>query len=106
MDGGQVGIFKEGHKVSLSGLLKSHDGRGLETEIGLQQVGITMSDEMRIRMTRDTDLEVLGNLTNQTLEWELADKQLGRLLVPPNFTEGDGTGPEPVRLLHTTSGSL
>ena len=36
VDGGQVGVFKEGDKVGLSGLLQGHDGRGLEAEIGLE----------------------------------------------------------------------
>jgi len=52
VDGAEVGILEEGDEVSLDGLLKSADGRGLETEIGL---------------------EVLSNLTNQALERELAD---------------------------------
>ena len=50
-----------------------------------------------------TYLEVLGNLTNQPLEGELPDEELCRLLVATNFTEGDGTGAEAVRLLDTTS---
>ena len=50
-------------------------------------------------------LEVLSNLTDKTLEGELADKQLGRLLVATDFTEVDGTGAETVRLLHTTGRS-
>ena len=37
VDGSQVGVFEEGDEVSLSSLLQSHDGRGLETEIGLQK---------------------------------------------------------------------
>ena len=49
-----------------------------------------------------TDLEVLSDFTDQPLEGELADEQLRRLLVATNFTEGDGTGAEAVRLLHTT----
>ena len=51
---------------------------------------------------RKTYLEVLSDLTNETLERELADEQLGRLLVTTNFTEGNGTGAETMRLLHTT----
>ena len=47
-------------------------------------------------------LEVLSDFTDKTLEGELADEQLGRLLVATNFTESDGTGPEAVRLLDTT----
>lgn len=35
VDSSQVGVFKEGDEVSLGGLLKSHHGRGLETEVGL-----------------------------------------------------------------------
>ena len=52
------------------------------------------------------DLEVLSDLTDETLEGELADEQLGGLLVTTDFTKSDGTRTEPVRLLHTASGSL
>ena len=54
----QVGVFKERDEVSLGRLLESHDGRALESEIGL---------------------EVLGNLTDETLEGELSDEELGGL---------------------------
>ena len=47
-------------------------------------------------------LEVLGDLTNQTLEGELADEKLSRLLVATNLTESDGTGLVAVRLLGAT----
>ena len=57
-------------------------------------------------MTEGTHLEILSNFTNETLEGELADEQLGGLLVATDFTKSDGTGTEPVGLLHTTSGSL
>jgi len=83
VDGGQVGVLEQGHEVSLGGLLKGHDGRGLEAQVGL---------------------EVLSNFTNETLERQLADQELSRLLVTPNLTESDGTGAEPVGLLDTTSG--
>jgi hypothetical protein len=53
-----------------------------------------------------TNLEVLSNLTNETLERELADEEFRRLLVPTNLAQRDGTGTEPVWLLHTTSGCL
>jgi hypothetical protein len=49
-------------------------------------------------------LEVLGDLSHEPLEGELADEQLGRLLVPPDFTEGDRARSEPMRLLDTSSG--
>lgn len=48
-------------------------------------------------------LEVLSNFTDKTLEGELANEKLGRLLVATNFTKSDRTGPEAVRLLYTTS---
>lgn len=38
--------------------------------------------------------EVLGDLTHQALEWELADEQLSGLLVAPDLTQGHGTRPE------------
>lgn len=70
MDGAEVGVLEERDEVGLNGLLKSTDGRGLEAEIGL---------------------EVLSNLTNKTLEGELADEELSRLLVATNLTESDST---------------
>ena len=55
---------------------------------------------------RRTHLEVLSDLTNETLEGELPDEELSRLLVAPNFTESDSSGPEAVRLLDTSGGGL
>ena len=49
-----------------------------------------------------TYLVVLGDFTNETLERQLADQEFGRLLVATNFTEGDGTRAEAMRLLNTT----
>jgi len=83
VDGGQVSILKQGHEVSLGGLLKSHNGRGLEAQVGL---------------------EILSDLTNETLEGQLADQEFSGLLVTPDLTKGDGTGAEPVGLLDATSG--
>ncbi|KAJ8667615.1 hypothetical protein QAD02_009278 [Eretmocerus hayati] len=83
VDGAQVGVLEKTNQVGLTSLLQSHDGRALETEVGL---------------------EVLGDLTHQTLEGQLADEQLGGLLVSPDLTEGHGSGPVPVGLLHSTSG--
>ena len=40
--------------------------------------------------------------TYETLEGELADEKLSRLLVATNLTESDGTGLVAVRLLDTT----
>merc|ERR1712154_82514 len=63
VDGAEVSVLEETHKVGLTGLLESHDGRTLEAEIGL---------------------EVLGNLPHETLERKLADEQLSGLLVATN----------------------
>ena len=52
VDGSQVGILKQANQVGLGSLLEGQDGRGLETQIGL---------------------EILSNLTNQPLERQLAD---------------------------------
>jgi hypothetical protein len=70
VDGAKVGVLEEGDEVGLNGLLERTDGGALEAEVGL---------------------EVLGDLTNQTLEGELADEELGRLLVATDLTESDGT---------------
>ena len=55
---------------------------------------------------REAYLEVLRNFTNKPLEGQLADEELGRLLVPTDLAERDGTRPEAMRLLDTTSSSL
>ena len=83
MDGAKVGVLEERDEVGLNGLLKSADGRGLEAEIRL---------------------EVLSDLTDKTLEGQLADEELGRLLVATDLTESDGTGLVAVRLLDSSSG--
>lgn len=70
VDGAQVGVLEERDEVSLNGLLESTDGRGLEAEIGL---------------------EILSDLTDETLEGELADQKLSGLLVATDLTESDGT---------------
>ena len=105
VDGSQVGVLEEGDEVSLGGLLERHDGGGLEAEIRLHTTS-TVSVRNVERDNSDTNLEVLGNLTNETLEGELANQELGRLLVAPDFTEGDGSGPEAVRLLDTSGSGL
>ena len=83
MDGAKVGIFEETDEVSLRGLLEGHDGRALEAEVSF---------------------EVLSDLTDKTLEGELADEKLGRLLVSSDLTESDGTGPVTMGLLDATGG--
>jgi histone H3 len=83
VDSAEVGILEEGDEVRLDGLLESADSRALEAEVGL---------------------EVLGNLTDETLEGELADQKLSGLLVATNLTESDGTGLITVGLLDTAGG--
>ena len=70
MDGAEVGVFEEGDEVSLDGLLESTDGRGLESQVGL---------------------EILSDFTNKALEGELSDEELGTLLVTTDLTESNGT---------------
>ena len=51
-------------------------------------------------------LEVLRDFTDEALEGEFSDEELGGFLVAPDFTERDGSRAETMRLLHTTSRSL
>ena len=82
VDGAEVGILEKADEVSLRGLLEGHDGRALEAEVSL---------------------EILGNLTDETLEGELADEKLGGFLVSPDLTESNGSGPVTMGLLNSTS---
>ena len=109
VDGSQVGVLEEGDEVSLGGLLESHDCRGLEAKIGLEHIVVSHIESqclLRVRIWRGlptrTYLEVLSDFTDQTLEGELADEQLRRLLITSNFSQGDSTGPETMGFLDTT----
>ena len=53
VNGGQVGIFEKTNKVCLSSLLEGKNSARLESEISL---------------------EVLSDLSDETLEWELSDQ--------------------------------
>ena len=79
VDGAQVGVFKQADQVGLRNLLQRQHCGCLEAQV---------------------DFEVLRDLTHQALEGQLADEQLGGLLVAANLTEGDGPWPVPVRLQH------
>ena len=46
---------------------------------------------------------ILSDFPHEALEGKLPEEELGRLLVLPDLAERDGTGPEPVRLLHASS---
>jgi len=83
VNGTQVCVFKEGDEVGLNGLLEGTDGGRLEAKVRL---------------------EVLSNLTNQALEGELSDEELGGLLVTTDLTESDGTRLISVGLLDTSGG--
>jgi hypothetical protein len=78
---GGLYTFKHGDKVSLNSFLEGTDGRRLESEIGL---------------------EVLGNFSDETLEGQLADQELSRLLVTTDFTKSDRTGAVTMGLLDTS----
>ena len=83
MDGAQVGVLEKTNEVSLGSLLEGKNGGSLEAEVAL---------------------EILGDLTNKALEGELADEQVGGLLVTTDLTESDGSGAVTVGLLDTSGG--
>ncbi|EJK66750.1 hypothetical protein THAOC_12298, partial [Thalassiosira oceanica] len=81
VDGAEVGILEEANEVGLGGLLEGEDGRSLEAEVAL---------------------EVLGDLADEALERELADEEVGGLLVTADLTKGDGSGSVTVGLLDSS----
>ena len=83
VDGAQVGVLEQTDEVSLAGLLEGHDGGGLEAQVGL---------------------EVLGDLSDQTLEGQLADQELSGFLVTSDLTESHSAGPVSVGLLDSSGG--
>jgi hypothetical protein len=73
VDGAEVGILEQADEVGLAGFLKSHDGRSLEAKIGL---------------------EILSNLTHQTLKRRTTNEKLGGLLVLADLAKSDSAGAE------------
>ena len=70
------------------------------------QVRVVNFRSQVVKGRKETDLEVLRDFTDETVEGELADEELRRLLVPTDLTKSDSTRPEAVRFLHTTSSGL
>ncbi len=70
-----------GGKSTFRCLLKGTNGRRLKTQVGL---------------------EVLGNFTDQTLKWKLADQKLCALLELSNFAKSHGTRAVAMGLLHSS----
>ena len=83
VNGTQVGVLEEANEVGLRSLLKGEDGGSLEAQV---------------------TLEVLSDLADETLEGELADEEVGGLLVPTDLAEGDSSGAVAVGLLHASGG--
>jgi hypothetical protein len=81
VNGAEVSVLEEGDEVRLAGLLQGGDGRALEAEVVL---------------------EVLRDLTHETLEGQLADEQISGLLIATDLAESNRAGTVTVRLLHTT----
>ncbi len=78
MNSAKIGILEKTDKVGLRSLLKGHDCGALEAKIGL---------------------EILSDLTDETLEGKLADEEIRRLLELADFTKSDGSGPVAMGLL-------
>jgi len=78
VDGAEVGILKETDEISFGGLLQGRDGGALESQFGL---------------------ELLRNLADESLEGQLSDEKLGRLLEAADLAEGDGSGAESMGFL-------
>jgi hypothetical protein len=83
VDGGKVGVFEETDEVSLGCFLEGKDGGGLESEVVL---------------------ELGGNFSDESLEGELSDEELGALLESSDLSESDCAGSESVGLLDAASG--
>jgi len=83
MDGAQVSVLEKTNEVSFGSLLKGKNSCGLETKISL---------------------EVLCNLTDETLERGLANEEIGRLLVLSDLTKSYSSGTITMRFLYSSCG--
>ena len=101
MDSSKVGVLKEGDEVCLGGFLQCHHSRRLEAQVRLWHVELAHKQSCA---AAKTNLEVLGNFTDESLEGEFANEQFRRFLVPTDLTKGHCTGAETMGLLYTTGG--
>ena len=83
MERAEIGVLEEADEEGLGRLLEGEDGVALEP------------DKVHV-IFRSAD--VLRDLADEALEGELADEELGGLLVLANLAESDGTGPVAVGL--------
>ena len=81
VDGAQVGVLEEANHVGLGGLLKGKDGGRLESQVVL---------------------EVVGDLSHESLERKLSNEELGGLLESSDLSQGDGAGSESVGSLDSS----
>ena len=81
VDGAKVGVLEETDHVGLGSLLESKDSRALETEVVL---------------------EGASDVTDESLEGELADEEFSGFLEFSDFSEGNSSGSESVGSLDTT----
>ena len=85
VDGAEVGVFEKTDHVGLGSFLESEDGGRLESKVGL----VLSSD-----------------LSDESLEGELSDEEVGALLESSDFSKSNGAGTESVGLLNTTGGGV
>ena len=82
VDGSEVGVLEQTNEVSLSGLLEGKNCARLEAKISL---------------------EVLSNLSDETLERKLSDQELSALLISSDLSKSHSTRSISVRLLNSSS---
>ena len=97
VDGGEVGVLEERDEVRLGRLLERHDGRRLEAEVRLEVLRDLTHEALEAAVGGQGKLAVLGEGRGKEDERELADEELGRLLVATDLTEGDGSRAVAVR---------
>ncbi len=81
MDGAKVGVLEKTNKVSLRSLLEGKDSRSLESDIALG---------------------LRSNLSDESLEWEFSNEELGGFLISSDFSGGNGSWSESVWLLNSS----
>ena len=103
VDGAQVGVLEQPNQVGLAGLLKKSGSEATKYFLQRDQ-DFHLQGTDGSGLEPQVSLEILSNLPDQPLEGQLADQQLGGLLVTPDLTESDCAGPVPMGLLHSSCG--
>jgi hypothetical protein len=99
MNGAQVGVLEKTNQIGLASFLQ-HQSIISNRITAFFKRGTNLEGPNCGALEAHVSLELLGNFSDETLEGELADQKLGRLLITADLLESHSARSEPTGLPH------